>query len=382
MALAKNKFLPEMSKEVRDIYDRLPSEEDFLTQERDRQQYYSLGEVRKALEKNRGREEAVYRTMADSLTRDKDAMRELLRDDPRVWQYIHPELRAEVDMKRTCLSSYNNHMKSININGDIALMYPSQLPTDVISDPRVILPAYQQAYQAQIQGQLPDGRPLSDIDPQGQRLEDRLMTMEMVLRAKGNPDMQQALNQVETNVLSNPDNVRAVIARAAENPQMLDAVRARTPEMEDMVYRKASEISRSFDAVSAGRTTLEQAGDAASGIEQNVRNEVTVGTVASATERNDILGDFDQNSVYEYDNQDTQYLGMSSEGLSREELDEKMREGRGDFLDPDGDGIRNYLDQNDYVPDGPQEIDSFSPFSSPQLLEAKDPADIFDNPWD
>lgn len=364
MALAKNKFLPEMSKEVRDIYDRLPSEDDIITQQRERQQYYSLNEVKKALEKNRGREEAVYRTMADSLTRDKDAMRELLREDPRVWKYIHPELRTEVDMKRTCLSSYNNHMKSININGDIALMYPSQLPTDVINDPRVILPAYQQAYQAQIQGQLPDGRPLSAIDQQGQRLEDRLMTMEMVLRAKGNPDMQQALNQVETNVLSNPNNVQAVITRAAENPQMLDAVRARTPKMEDMVYRKASEISRSFDAVSAGRTTLEQAGDAASGIEQNVRNEVTVGTVASATERNDILGNFDQNSVYEYDNQETQYLGISSEGLSREELDEKMREGRGDFLDPDGDGIRNYLDQNDYVPDGQQEVESFNPFQT------------------
>ena len=368
MALAKNKFLPEMSKEVRDIYDRLPSEEDFLTQERERQQYYSLGEVRKALEKNRGREEAVYRTMADSLTRDKDAMRELLRDDPRVWKYIHPELRADIDMKRTCLSSHNNHMQTININGQNYPMYSSQLPTDVINDPRVVLPAYHQAYQAQIQGQLPDGRPLGTMDQQGQVLEDRLMTMEMVLRAKSGPEVQQGLTQVEGEVIrNNKDDVARV---ATNDPRIMEAVQARAPEAQKEIEMKRQEFEMAYLRGQA-MDTAHAYGHAQDAVHTEYNVGVTAPSQSAAVEGIAQADNFTQDGV-----EDVQqgYDDWDPTSKSNEERYIEFKEARGDYADYDGDGIRNDQDLEDYTP--------YNPFSSPELLEAKDPADIFDNPWE
>lgn len=358
MALAKNKFLPEMSKEVRDIYDRLPSEDDVITQQRERQQYYSLNEVKKALEKNRGREEAVYRTMADSLTRDKDAMRELLREDPRVWKYIHPELRTEVDMKRACLSSYNNHMKSININGDIALMYPSQLPTDVINDPRVILPAYHQAYQAQIQGQLPDGRPLSALDQQGQRLEDRLMTMEMVLRAKSGPAMQQELSQVESEVIrNNKDDVAKVATR---DPRIMEAVEARAPEAKKEIEMKRQEFEMAYLRGQA-MDTAHAYGRSQDAVHTEYNVGVTASSQSAAVEGIAQADNFTQDGV-----EDVQqgHDDWDPTGKSNEEKYIEFKEARGDYNDPDGDGIRNDQDLDDYTP--------YNPFASPGLLEEWD----------
>lgn len=382
MALAQNKFLPTMSKEIKDIYDRLPSEDDIITQQRERQQYYSLNEVKKALEKNRGREEAVYRTMADSLTRDKDAMRELLRDDPRVWKYIHPELRMDMDMKRTCLSSHNNHMQTMNINGQNVPMYSSQVPTDVLNDPRVVVPAYHQAYQGQIQEQI-QGQSLDSMNPQGQRLEDRLMTMEMVIRAKSNPEIQQALNQTEREVIrNNKDDVARV---ATKDPSIMDAVEARAPEAKKEIETKRQEYEMAYlrgDAMDRART--DGALDYAGMTEHNVN--VTASSQSSAVEGIARADNYTQDGVEEIQQEQTYGDPEYDEyqDISNEEKYQQWEEKIGRNNDSDGDGIRNRYDQDPYQAESQEEdiMPSFSPFSSPSLLDVKDPADIFDNPFD
>ena len=379
MALAKNKFLPEMSKEVRDIYDRLPSEDDIITQQRERQQYYSLDEVKKALEKNRGKEEAVYRTMADSLTRDKDAMQYLVRRDPRVWKYIHPQLRADMEMKKACLSSYDNHMTTRVINGQAYPMYSSQLPADIINDRELMIDAYRQAYQGQIQGylQVQNGQiPLDTMNRDGQTLSDVLMAREMVLRAKSDPAMQQELSQVEREVIrNNKDDVARV---AASDSRIMEAVEARAPETKKEIEAKRQEYEMAYYRGTAMDMAYSQ-GQAQDAGHTEYNVGVTAASQASAMEGIARADNYTQDGVEEVV-QEQAY--ETNTGLTAEELDEKMREDRGDFLDPDGDGIRNYLDQNDYTPNGQEEeMPAFSPFSSPQLLEEKDPADIFDNPW-
>ena len=370
MALAQNKFLPTMSKEIKDIYDRLPSEDDIITQQRERQQYYSLDEVKKALEKNRGREEAVYRTMADSLTRDKDAMQELVRLDPRAWKYVHPDLRMDLEMRQTCMTSHNRHMQTLNGMP----MYTSQLPEDVLNDPRVVVPVYREAYQGQIRLQAQqiqaemNGQPMNTMNQEGQKLEDRMMTMELVIRAKSNPSMQQELNQVESEVIrNNKDDVAKV---ATKDPSIMDAVEARAPEAKKEIETKRQEFENAFlrsDAMTKARSN-----DA---LEQAAHTEYNVGVTATsqsdATEGIARADNFTQDGIEEVQQG---YDDWDPTSKSNEERYIEFKEARGDYADYDGDGIRNDQDLEDYVP--------YSPFSSPELLEAKDPADIFDNPWE
>lgn len=361
MALAKNKFLPEMSKEVRDIYDRLPSEEDFFTQERERQQYYSLGEVKKALEKNRGREEAVYRTMADSLTRDKDAMRVLLREDPRVWQYIHPQLRADMEMKKACLSSHDNHMTTRVINGQAYPMYSSQLPTDIINDRELMIDAYRQAYQGQIQGYLQVQNrqiPLDTMNRDGQTLSDVLMAREMVLRAKSDPAMQQELSQVEREVIrNNKDDVARV---AASDSRIMEAVEARAPETKKEIEVKRQEFEMAYLRGQA-MDTAHAYGHSQDAVHTEYNVGVTASSQAAAVEGIAQADNFTQDGIEEVQQGHDDWDPTAK---SNEEKYIDFKEARGDYADPDGDGIRNDQDLDDYTP--------YNPFSSPELLEEWD----------
>lgn len=346
MALAKNKFLPEMSKDVRDIYDRLPSEEDFFTQERERQQYYSLGEVKKALEKNRGREETVYRTMADSLTRDKDAMRVLLREDPRVWQYIHPQLRADMEMKKACLSSYDNHMTTRVINGQTHPMYSSQLPADIINDRELMIDAYRQAYQGQIQGYLQVQNkqiPLDTMNRDGQTLSDVLMAREMVLRAKSGPAMQQELTQVEREVIrNNKDDVARV---AASDSRIMEAVEARAPETKKEIEMKRQEFEMAYYRGTAMDMSYSQ-GQAQDAAHTEYGVGVTAASQSSAIEGIARAENFTQDGIEEVI-QNREDVPRDSHGNIINSYEEENQQLEETDIDHNNDGIPDGMEPNE-----------------------------------
>ena len=356
--MAVNKFLPQTgARAVKEVYDRLPSD-DFIVpdhQELLMREYRTRDEVREALKKERehGRDELVYKQMSPELKRDREFMQELLRDDPRVWRYMSPELRDSLDMKFACLQSHNRHMQPMEIDGQTRPMYSSQLPSDVINDPRVMVPAYTQAYQANLQ----------------QNVDDRFLTLEMVARAKGNPEMQQELNQAETNVImKNKDEIARV---ATQDPRVMEAVQARAPEAQKEIEAKRQAIEMAHLREDE-RLRASQDGD---NLESHTM-EYRVGATApshdaaySALVAGSNAAEQGQEQVIQ-----EQYDGWDPTGKSNEEKYIEFKEARGDYADYDGDGIRNDQDLEDYTP--------YSPFSSPELLEAKDPADIFDNPWD
>ena len=355
--MAVNKFLPQTgARAVKEVYDRLPSD-DFIVpdhQELLMREYRTRDEVREALKKERehGRDELVYKQMSPELKRDREFMQELLRDDPRVWRYMSPELRDSLDMKFACLQSHNRHMQPMEIDGQTRPMYSSQLPSDVINDPKVMVPAYTQAYQANLQ----------------QNVDDRFLTLEMVARAKGNPEMQQELNQAETNVImKNKDEIARV---ATQDPRVMEAVQARAPQAQKEIEMKRQQIEI------AG--LLEQTKDTAhvrGHAEDAVHTEYNVGlqapSYAAAMEGVAQADNFTQDGVEAVQQG---YDDWDPTSKSNEERYIEFKEARGDYADYDGDGIRNDQDLEDYTP--------YNPFSSPELLEAKDPADIFDNPWE
>lgn len=361
MALTQNKFLPTMSKEIKDIYDRLPSEDDIITQQRERQQYYSLNQVKEALKTNRGREEAVYRTMADSLTRDKDAMQDLVRLDPRAWKYVHPDLRMDLEMRQTCMTSHNRHMQTLNGMP----MYTSQLPEDVLSDPRVIVPVYREAYQGQIKLQAQqvqaeiNGQTLNTMNQEGQKLEDRMMTMELVIRAKSNPEIQQALNQVEQEVIRNNKDDVAIVA--TKDPSIMDAVEARAPEAKKEIETKRQEYENAF--LRADAMTKARSNDA---LEDAAHTEYNVGVTATsqtdATEGIARADNYTQDAIEEViqdqedvprDAQGNIINSLEEEYLQLEETDiDRDNNGNPDALEYSGDPAFMSFDDGHYD-DGP-----------------------------
>lgn len=355
--MAVNKFLPQTgARAVKEVYDRLPSD-DFIVpdhQELLMREYRTRDEVREALKKERehGRDELVYKQMSPELKRDREFMQELLRDDPRVWRYMSPELRDSLDMKFACLQSHNRHMQPMEIDGQTRPMYSSQLPSDVINDPRVMVPAYTQAYQANLQ----------------QNVDDRFLTLEMVARAKGNPEMQQELNQAETNVImKNKDEIARV---ATQDPRVMEAVQARAPQAQKEIEMKRQEIEMAYYRGTAMDMSYSQ-GQAQDAAHTEYGVGVTAASHSSAVEGIARAENFTQDGI-----EDVQqgYDDWDPTSKSNEERYIEFKEARGDYADYDGDGIRNDQDLEDYTP--------YNPFSSPELLEAKDPADIFDNPWE